>query len=125
MTAVVVLWPSTPVVQVPLPGETVILGAFGGAWTRGGAGYSIAPLPPRVVPPPPGVGVHTLGHTGVQGRCPRPYTCNLFPASMTVQEMCGGPTCTRAVGEGLAKYHDVLGVQGQEGGVAVPEVRGQ
>ena len=38
-----------------------------------------------------------------------------LPASTTVQQMRGGPTCTRAVGEGLGKYHDVLGVQGGEG----------
>ena len=48
------------------------------------------------------------------------------PASMTVQEMRGGPTCTRGVGEGLGTSHDVLGVYAREGrGVAVPEVRGK
>ena len=35
---------------------------------------------------------------------------------MTVQEMRGGPTCTCAVGEGLGKYHNILGMQGGEGG---------
>ena len=41
--------------------------------------------------------------------------------------MRDGPTCTRAVGEGLGKFYDVLGVwRGEEGrGVTVPEVRGK